>query len=337
MEFRDYYATLGVPKTASEKEIKQAFRRLARKHHPDVNPGDSSSEARFKEVTEAYEVLGTPETRRKYDELGANWKAYEQAGRGGGQDPFRAGGGGGGWSFDMGGAPGSGYRQVSPDEMKDLFGDANPFSDFFKTFFGGPAAGAPGTTGGAGSRPRTHARRATRQPGTQPQEHEVTISLEEAYYGASRRVTLTGPEGPPRSIEVRFPAGIRDGQKVRAPSGAGDVFFRVRIAPHDRVERRGDHDLTVRVVIPIPTAVLGGEAEVTPLVGRPLRVRIPPGTGPGRSLRVRGQGMPVVGSETRGDLIVTLDVQVPSTLSPEERQHYEALAALAGGAQTRPA
>jgi DnaJ-class molecular chaperone len=326
MEFRDYYATLGVPKTATEKEIKQAFRRLARKHHPDVNPGDAASEARFKEVTEAYEVLGTPETRRKYDELGANWKAYEQGPRPGAGAPS-----GGGWPFDMGGARQGGYRQVSPEEMEDLFGDANPFSDFFKTFFGGAPSGST-SRGQAGPR-----RRPSRQPAV-AQEHEVTITLEEAFSGTSRRVTLSGPDGPSRSMDVRFPAGIRDGQKVRAQSDAGDVFFRVRITPHGRVERRGDQDLAVRVAIPLPTAVLGGEADVMPLIGRPIRVRIPPGTGPGRTLRLRGQGMPAVGKpDTRGDLLVVVDLQVPTTLSPEERQHYEALAALQGTHAEQPA
>jgi curved DNA-binding protein len=331
MEFRDYYATLGVPKTASEKEIKQAFRKLARKHHPDVNPGDAASETRFKEINEAYEVLGTPETRRKYDELGSNWKAYEQAQRAGGH-PFGAGApGGGSWSFNMGGAPGGGYRQVSPEEMEDLFGDANPFSDFFKTFFGGAGAQP------SGGRRTSQRRRASRQPEVQ-QEHELTISLEEAFSGASRRVTLSGA-GPDRSLDIRFPAGIRDGQKVRAQSNAGDVFFRVRIAPHPRVERRGDHDLAVRVGLPLPTAVLGGEAEVIPLVGKPIRMRIPPGTGAGRTLRLRGQGMPMLGqADARGDLLVTFDLQVPSTLTSEERQHYEALAALdAARTQQQPA
>ncbi len=128
MDFKDYYATLGVPKTASEKEVKQAYRKLARKHHPDVNPGDKSAEAKFKEINEAYEVIGDNDKRKKYDELGANWKMYEQA--------ERAGGGAGAGS-PFGGGQG-GYRTMTPDEMQDLFGDEDPFSDFFRTFF--PAA-----------------------------------------------------------------------------------------------------------------------------------------------------------------------------------------------------
>src|SRR4026208_1354066 len=131
MEFKDYYSTLGVAKTASEKDIKQAFRKLARKYHPDVNPGDKAAEARFKEINEAYEVLGDPEKRRKYDELGANWRAYEQAERAGGPNPFEQGGG---WTVNMGGGPG-GFRTMSEEEMQEIFGTDNPFSDFFNTFF----------------------------------------------------------------------------------------------------------------------------------------------------------------------------------------------------------
>jgi DnaJ-class molecular chaperone len=147
-------------------------------------------------------------------------------------------------------------------------------------------------------------------------------------------VTLSTTGKDDRTLDVRFPAGIKDGQRVRAASDSGDVFFRVRILPHARVERRGDHDLAVRAVISIPTAVLGGESEVTPLVGRPIRMRIPAGTTAGRTMRIRGQGMPIVGKpDARGDLLVTVDLQVPSQLTPEERQHYEALAAL----ESRPA
>jgi curved DNA-binding protein len=320
MEFRDYYATLGVAKTASEKEIKQAFRKLARKHHPDVNPGNSGAEGKFKEINEAYEVLGDPDKRRKYDELGANWKAYEQAQRSG-VDPRTAGGFGGGWPGGQPGAGSGGYRTVSPEEFEELFGGAgggaNPFSDFFTTFFGGGAP--PGAASGRG--------RARARP-TPVQEHELPISLEEAFTGTTRKVTLTSAEGE-RSLEVRFPAGIRDGQKVRAASDGGDVFFRVRLTPHGRFEPRGDHDLATRVPVAIPAAVIGGEVEVQPLVGTRIRARVPAGTRHGAVLRLRGHGMPVLGkSGERGDLLVTLELQVPTDVTPEERSHYEALAAL---------
>src|SRR5438270_4061771 len=139
MDFKDYYSTLGVSKTASEKEIKQAYRKLARKHHPDVNPGDKSAETRFKEINEAYEVLGDPDKRKKYDELGANWRQYEQAapGAGAGFDPSQFG-----WNTNAGGGGRGGFRTMTPEEMNEMFGGENPFSDFFQTFFGG-GGGAP--------------------------------------------------------------------------------------------------------------------------------------------------------------------------------------------------
>lgn len=323
MEFRDYYATLGVAKTASEKEIKAAFRKLARKHHPDVNPGDAKAEGKFKEINEAYEVLGDPEKRKKYDELGANWKAYEQAQRAG-FDPRQGGspfGGAGGFPFGAGaagGPSGAGYRQVSPEEFEELFGTqgANPFSDFFSTFFGGQDAPAQGRTRARGRRQTT------------AQEHELPVSLEEAFTGTTRKVTLRGDQGE-RTIEVRFPAGIRDGQKVRAASAGDDVFFRVRLSPHPRFEPRGDYDLMTRVPVPIPVAVVGGEVEVQPLIGARVRARVPPGTRHGAVLRLRGHGRPILGKAgERGDLLVMLELQVPTELTPEERRHYEALAAL---------
>src|SRR3954470_15812776 len=162
MDFKDYYATLGVTKASTEKEIKQAYRKLARKHHPDVNPGDKTSESKFKEINEAYEVLGDPSKRKKYDELGANWRAYEQAEAQGGANPFA------GWNVNMGGGgpQQGGFRTMSPEEMEEMFGDQNPFSDFFTTFFGGSGGAAPGARGGA------RGGRARQRPGRDV-EHEI--------------------------------------------------------------------------------------------------------------------------------------------------------------------
>lgn len=299
MDFRDYYATLGVPKTATAKEIKQAFRRLARKHHPDVNPGDRGAEAKFKELNEAHEVLGNPDTRRKYDELGANWRQYEQAGPAAG-GPF-------------GGQPGASYRTATPEEMADLFGGGgSPFSDFFNTFFGGQA---PGGERSRGARPR---------PRRQPQvEHEIPLELEETLGGHVERVVVQDG-GAPRTLEVRIPPGVTDGTGLKA----GDVQLRVRLLPHARFERTG-RDLRTALAVPVTTAVLGGQADVVTLSGSTLSMKVPAGTQNGQKLRLRGHGLPAPGkADDRGDLYVTIEVRVPTALSAEARTHYEALRAL---------
>ena len=331
MEFKDYYQTLGIPKTAPAKDIKQAYRKLARKFHPDVNPGDKSSEARFKEINEAYEVLGDPEKRRKYDELGANWRMYEQAQQQGqgwpGGSPFGegfgGGPGGGTWTINMGG-PG-GYRTMTEEEMRDLFGNEDPFSDFFKTFFGG---GAP-----EGARAR-QARTPRSQKGRDI-EHEVELTLEEAFHGAMRRISIK-QGGHARSVDVRIPAGVKDGSRVRAAgegeAGAnggisGDLYLRVRLKPHPVFERRGN-DLHAKVAVPVTTAVLGGEALV-PTISGSVRLKIPETTQSGQVFRLKGHGMPAVGKpDEKGDLYATIDVQLPRSLSKDQRQHYEALARL---------
>ncbi len=301
MDFRDYYATLGVAKTASEKEIKQAYRRLARKHHPDVNPGDRAAEATFKEVNEAYEVLGTPATRKKYDELGANWRQYEQV------PPGAAGP----WGGSAGG-PGSGYRTMTPEEMEALFGaEGSPFSDFFNTFFGGQTA-----SGGRGR--RSSGGRQRRAPEV---EYEVPLALEAALGGRVERLTVELPDGGSRAFEVRIPAGITDGTRLKA----GDVFLRVRLLPHPRFERTG-RDLTTALPVPVTTAVLGGPVDVVTLSGSRLTVKVPAGTQPGQRLRLKGHGLPSPGApDDRGDLFARLEIRVPTALSAEAQSHYEAL------------
>ena len=335
MEFKDYYQTLGVAKSASEKEIKQAFRKLARKFHPDVNPGDKSAESRFKEINEAYEVLGDADKRRKYDELGANWRMYEQAQQQGqpypggspfGGSPFGGGGpgAGGAWTVNMGGGPG-GYRTMTPEEMQDLFGNEDPFSDFFRTFFGGGG-------GGAAREPGRNRGRTRSQKG-QDIEHEVELTLEEAYHGATRRMSIK-EGGHARSVDVRIPVGVKDGSRVRAAGegasgsnggAAGDLYLRVRVKPHPVFERKGE-DLHTRIAVPVTTAVLGGEAQVPTIPGS-VRLKIPEGTQNAQVFRLKGHGMPHVGKpDERGDLYATVDVQLPRTLTREQRQHYEALA-----------
>jgi DnaJ-class molecular chaperone len=326
MDFKDYYSTLGVAKTASAKEIKQAFRKLARKFHPDVNPGDKSAEAKFKEINEAYEVLGDAEKRKKYDELGANWRMYEQQGAGGGWPGGQPGAGGAtyGWNAGAGGGRG-GFRTMTADEMRDMFGNADPFSDFFHTFFGG---GMTGDEEPSARRARGRAPRRGRDV-----EHELELTLEDALHGTTRRLALS-QDGQSRTVDVRIPAGVGDGSRVRVASegeqGAGggqsgDLYLRVRLAPHPRFERRG-RDLYTHVAVPLTTAVLGGEADVTTLAGKSLRLKVPATTQNGQVFRLKGHGMPAVGKpgET-GDLYATIDVQLPKTLTPAQREHFEAL------------
>ena len=323
MDFKDYYSTLGVPKTATGKEIKQAFRKLARKHHPDVNPGDKSSEAAFKEINEAHEVLGDPEKRRKYDELGANWRMYEQAAAAG-----RPGDGfpGGAWNVP-GGAPGGGFRTMTEEDMHEMFGDADPFSDFFHAFFAGGmgADAAPGTRG-----------RRKGASGGRDFEQDIQLGLEDAYQGAMRRLSIKH-DGHARTVDVRIPPGVGDGSRVRVAgegepgadgAHAGDLYMRIRIAPHPRFERKGK-DLLTHVAVPLTTAVLGGEVEVPTLGGKPLRLRIPATTQHAQVFRLKGHGMPGVGKpDEHGDLYATVDVELPKQLTAEQRKHFEALHAL---------
>ena len=298
VEYKDYYKILGVAKGATEKEIKAAYRKLARKHHPDMNQGNPKAEARFKEIGEAYEVLSDPEKRKRYDELGANWNSFRQA-------P-----GAGAW-------PGGGEVRV---DFGDLGGAGGGFSDFFRTFFGG-AEGAGFETGNIedlfGGRGDT--------------EQEVVLTLEEVLHGAARTVQV-GPPGSRRRVEVRIPAGVREGSRVRVAgekSGASgrrprDLYLRVRIAPHPTFERKGD-DLQASLRVPLTTAVLGGEAQVPTLEG-PVGIKIPPGTPVGQTFRLRGQGLPRLDSGGgRGDILATLSVDLPKRLSPRERELFEEL------------
>jgi DnaJ-class molecular chaperone len=321
VDFKDYYSILGVAKSASDKEIKQAFRKLARKYHPDVNPGDKGAEARFKEINEAHEVLSDPGKRKKYDELGANWRQYEAAG-----GPAGAGGPfAGQWNWS-GGQPG-GFRTMTEEEMSEMFGGGDsPFSDFFRTFFGGDEE--PGAR-----RNERRGRARSRNQQGRDVEHEIELDLESAAQGSVQRLGLRHG-GEARSVEVRIPAGVTDGSRVRVSgeggrgtgSGpSGDLYLRVHLRPHPRFQVSG-RDLATHVTVPLTTAVLGGEVSVQTLAGKTLRLKIPETTQPAQRFRLRGHGLPPLGgSGDAGDLYVTIDVALPRSLGDEERRLFKEL------------
>jgi curved DNA-binding protein len=314
MEYKDYYAILGVPKTASQPEIKRAYRKLARELHPDTNR-DPGAEKRFKEANEAHAVLADPEKRKQYDELGANWQAYQHAGFGSGGSTDWAG---------FGGAPGGTrwtYRTTGSAE------DLSGFSDFFRQFFGGgggPFGDPAGGRGGGGfeyvdlgdlggGRARTRS-----IPSAQA---TAEVSLAEVATGAERMVNVNG-----RRLQVKIPAGVADGSKVRL-SGAvdgGDLVITVRVRPDPRFERHGA-DLRVELPLSLSEALLGTEVPVPTPTGS-VKLRIRPNTQNGQEITVKGRGLPKRGSSSRGDLIVTAKVILPK-LDDDARADFEEFAA----------
>lgn len=345
MQYKDYYNSLGVKRTASEKEIKTAFRKLARKHHPDLNPNDREAEARFKEVNEAYEVLSDAEKRKKYDQFGSDWDRYQQtSGSPGGFDFTRYQAQGG-----SSGGGGSAYRSAASGIPVDT-----DYSDFFEMLFGRQ----PGGAGAAGDYYST-GRRGTVPRVGEDYEHTVEVTLEEAYTGTQRILQMEVPEACQqcggrgitsnkvcpscngkgtvsrmKRIEVKIPAGARSGSRVRIAGeggqgtgggGKGNLYLRVVVLPNNRFERKGD-DLYVTVPLHLYRAILGGEVEVPTPKGTKLALKIPPQTQNGRTIRLAGQGMPSLKDPSkRGDLYVKVDVQLPTELDEEEQQLYTEL------------
>ena len=322
MEYKDYYRILGVAKTATEKELRSAYRKLARQFHPDVNPNNKEAEDRFKEINEAYEVLSDTERRKRYDLLGERWQEYEswlrahQAGQAPAPPPpeeFLARSRGGPSPAGGQRAGRSEYRTLSEDDLRDLFGDEDPFSDFFNTYFGGDA-------------PREASRSRSRRPARV--EQQIDVSLADAYRGASVVLALTDPDGSTRRIEVKIPAGVDTGSRIRLAGqgvpgarggAAGDLYLIVNVLPDPRFDRRGD-DLYTRVHAPLMTMLLGGEISVTPPDGKKLALRIPQETQDGRSFRLRGQGMPRLDRPgQRGDLFAEVHVSLPQGLTARQR------------------
>jgi len=328
MAKKDYYEMLGVKRNASEQEIKQAYRRLARKYHPDVNPDDKSAEAKFKEINEAHEVLANKESRKKYDKYGDQWQYAEQFEKARQQQTPR-------WDFsDTGGETGFHF---GGEGLGSLFDDL---------LFGG-------------GRTRTHTRR-TRPMRGQNLEAKVEVTLEEAFHGTIRTINLQSEEPcatcqgtglihnapcstcqgagtAPRMkrLEVKIPAGVKTGSRVRiAGKGSpgynggpsGDLYLAISVKPHRQFERRGD-DLYVDVPVPLTVAVLGGEVQVPTMKGK-LALKIPPETQNGRSFRLAEQGMPHLGNSSRGDMFARVNVVLPTKLSDREKELFRQLSKL---------
>jgi DnaJ-class molecular chaperone len=330
VDYKDYYKLLGVSKNAGEKEIRSAYRKLARQYHPDVNPGDKAAEDKFKEINEANEVLSDAEKRQKYDELSDYYQQY-------GRMPGSTAGGQAGTGRD--GARYE-YRTASPQDLNDLFGGQSPFSDFFEQFFGSDVSGA-GSSGfsNTGGRAGAGATGRTRQRATVGQdiEAQVEVTLAESYAGAARVFELTGVDGSTKRIEVKIPAGVDEGSRIRiagqgaqGTAGRGNLYLLVRMVPDTTFKREGT-TLRTTVGVPLAIAMLGGEAHVTTPDGRKLALRIPPETANGKSFRLRGQGMPHLGQpDKRGDLYAEVSVTLPAHLNDEQRKLFEAFARSVG-------
>jgi curved DNA-binding protein len=318
MEYKDYYKILGVDRNASERDIKRAYRRLARQLHPDVNPDNKQAEEKFKDVNEAYEVLGDPEKRHKYNQLGANWQQWQRMGR----DPNQFD-----WSQWFAGAPG-GTRVEWSGDLSDLFGGGRGvFSDFFRTIFGGMSGQGNAPTAGSTFR------HATGQRTLRGQDMDTTteITLKEAFHGTTRVLKRDG-----RRIRVKIPPGARTGTRVRvAGQGSpgfeggtpGDLYLNITVKPHPTLKREKDN-LRCDVDVDLYTAVLGGYVQISTLNGD-VSLKIPAGTSSGITFRLRGKGMPNPRNpEQRGDLLATVQIHVPKKLGPREQELFEELARL---------
>lgn len=307
VEYKDYYQTLGVERTASKEEIAKAYKKLAKKYHPDLNPGNTEAEEKFKSITEAYEVLKDEKKRKMYDQLGPNWQHGQQFQGGQGFEDFNFGG--------------QGF-------------EASGFSDFFETLFGGQRRGRGGARGFG---PDPFGGFSGHQQMGRDVEAELAVELAEAVQGGEKTFTLQGPDGP-RTLKVNIPAGVRDGAKLRlagqgyaAPGGGskGDLYLKIRFAHDSRFQVDGN-DLTVEARVWPWQAVLGGSVRVPTLDGE-VDLNVPAGTGSGRKMRLKGKGMGPAGA--RGDLYVRIGINSPDALTDRQRELWEALASEHGGAR----
>jgi curved DNA-binding protein len=312
VQYKDYYESLGVPRTATADEIKKSFRKLARQHHPDVAKDKKKSEEKFKEINEAYEVLSDADKRKKYDELGANWKQGAEF-----RPPPGYGGTPGGQAF-------RGGRGMSTEDFETHFGGTG-FSDFFEQIFGARARGGAGNFGQRGN----FSQEELAERGSDI-EGDIMVSLEEAMGGSVREVNVRRPVGRTMKAEtyqVRIPPGVTEGQRLRVAGrgesgsgggAAGDLYLRVRLAKHPDFEVE-NHNLIYELDLAPWEAALGAEISVPTLAGR-VNIKIPAGTQSGQKLRVRGRGLP-----PSGDLIVVTKIVVPAKISDAEKKLWEQL------------
>jgi curved DNA-binding protein len=311
MDFKDYYEILGVQPNAEKKVIKQTYRQLARKYHPDVNPGNKEAEEKFKIINEANQVLSDPKKRKKYDELRTQYQQWQQTGDRQQDYDWQN------WST----RPGQSARvqYANPEDLEDLFGNESPYSDFFTNIFGQAQRSGRSSSRGATPRPRRG----------RDVEYEVDLTLEEAYQGTQRLLEIDG-----HRIQADIPPGVRTGSRVRLTgqgepgqnSGpGGDLYLIVNLLPNDTFEREGD-DLHIDVPVDIFTAVAGGEIQI-PTLERPLILKIPPRTNARQSFRLRGKGMPHLGDpKTRGDLFALVRLVLPDPLTDQEVNNIREMA-----------
>lgn len=314
MDYKDYYNILGVSKNADEKEIKKAYRKLARKYHPDVNPEDKVAEAKFKDVNEANEVLSDPEKRKMYDQFGSQWQQYQRAGGGNTDDFFH----------QWGGAHGN-ARTINPEDLNDMFGGSG-FSSFFESLFGGQQ-GARGFQ----QRGFNNVNQAQMFQKGRNVEQTIDVTIDEAFHGTTRALQFS--DG--RSIQVNIPRGVDTGSKVRVKGQGqpgqnggqpGNLYLIVQMQP-SKYERNGDN-LIIDVPVDLYTAVLGGTVEVA-APDKTVKLTIPAGTENGKRIRLRGLGMPNLrDNKKRGDLFAKIIIQIPTNLSEKEQQLFEELRAL---------